>query len=130
MGLFSLFYAKQPTPTYKHYTYYMNIEKKIHLNCSRRDSKCLSGGNDNTRFTVYQFTSKDTSFTNRDLCVHMSLNNNSINIQCFHYCQQRRTRSLRCSVGVLRGREKSCSNTTLQIISWEKSLHVIFFHFH
>lgn len=33
---------------------------------------------------------RETVFTNAGVCVHMSLNNNSINIQCFHYCQQRR----------------------------------------
>ena len=37
----------------------------------------------------------EANFTNGGLCVHMSLNNNSINIQCFHHRRQRRAPSLR-----------------------------------
>lgn len=52
--------------------------------------------------------------------VHVSLNNSSINIQCFHYHQPRRA-----PTRVLRGRRQSCSNSTLRTVPAGKSA---FFH--
>lgn len=62
----------------------------------------------------------ETNFTNGGLCVHMSLNNNCINIQCFQCF------SLWCCSG----RERSCSNSVLKIMSWEQAHEIFFFFFH
>lgn len=49
----------------------------------------------------------------------MSLNNSSINIQCFHYRQPQPAPSLSCSSSSLRGPEESCPNSTLRSVSRE-----------
>lgn len=64
---------------------------------------------------------RETNFTNTAACVHMSLNNSGINIQCFHYRRRRRARRLGRSVG--RGRR---SNGALRIISREERRTGIF----
>lgn len=115
----------------KHYTYCMNVgEKKAIIWIAALVWFKMSPGLQR-RYQVHSLSihiKRETNFTNRAVCVHMSLSNSSINIQCFHYRQERRARSLRRSSGVLRGREKSCTNSTLRIISREKSVN--FFHFH
>lgn len=49
----------------------------------------MSPGLQNQVYTLSIHIKRNSNFTNGGLCVHMSLNNNNINIQCFHRCRQR-----------------------------------------
>lgn len=65
-----------------------------------KTAKCPPGCNGNTRFSL-SIHIRERPVLQTEACVHMSLNNNSINIQCFHYCQKRRAPSLGC-IGIER----------------------------
>lgn len=65
-----------------------------------KTAKCPPGCNGNTRFSL-SIHIRERPVLQTEACVHMSLNNNSINIQCFHYCQKQRAPSLGC-IGIER----------------------------